>query len=510
MLSHISVVSRDVASSIWSGELPLPVPRKGAIFIALSTDGPLLVMGTPGKNAQHGYSSMVYGWDGSNPSDLKRLVTFLMEEKSPPDIVVEVSEWKKQEVVALRNLGFSLSNNSALLEWVNPTMSHYVYKITSPESPKYYYGVRSIHVPNATESDCLVDNYMGSGGSSVGNKFANWKRRYGKSMVKEIVRIFDRKSEAYELEKGLVGDRWKVDPLCLNSCPGGKITGHHFSTERFQAKDCPVHGNTMHNGSTCMKCQSESSVSTRDCVVHGESKHIGDKCYKCIAESNIQDGFCKYHGEVKVVGKSCSKCTYESYANKAECPKHGLTHHNGKTCAKCSHPGYKKGICEVHGESTFIGSSCTRCAQLRVKDRKPIEAYPTGDCSVHGTVKFRAGKCYTCSASANVTIKECPVHGKSKHLGNKCYKCRKPADKRPCPVHGIAVVLKSGECSRCHRERIGSTPKTKECSLCGKTYVSTKRGTICDEKHLRDCIVCGKPFDYKGRKEYCSTKCKPS
>ena len=104
--------------------------------------------------------------------------------------------------------------------WLNPERTFYTYRITAEGSDKYYIGYSHAKHANATEEELLRDGYYGSGGDSEGNKFFNWRKRH-RTVRKEILGIFDRRSEALAHEEELVGNAWRDDPLCLNSVPGG-------------------------------------------------------------------------------------------------------------------------------------------------------------------------------------------------------------------------------------------------------------------------------------------------
>ena len=83
----------------------------------------------------------------------------------------------------------------------------YTYIIESKRSQKYYYG------RHQTES--LDDGYMGTG---------TWVRQIkDKSRLrKTILNFYPNLEQLEQAEKELIGDKWLVDPFCMNMMPGGK------------------------------------------------------------------------------------------------------------------------------------------------------------------------------------------------------------------------------------------------------------------------------------------------
>lgn len=322
--------------------------------------------------------------------------------------------------------------------------TYYTYRISSLASDKYYFGVRQIKIADATIEDCLTDKYLGSGGNGTQNKFYNWKRKHRSNLVKEIVARFTTKEEAYAAEAVLVGDLWRTDKLCLNSCPGGlgwtpgyaavgvilAVCELHGETKhqgsrcrRCVAKGavnilaCPLHGETKHRGDVCCKCIAVEVYSVKECAIHGEATHIGDACVQCRADKRSSTQDCLVHGSTAFHGKSCIKCYTSKSVYTKECDLHGLVPHQGDACAKCTYAKVDRSLqnCTVHGKQEFFAGKCRRCWSAK--------NYEIAVCGVHGEVKHRAGVCAKCSTAANVSVQECSVHGFVKHRGAACYSC---------------------------------------------------------------------------------------
>lgn|SRR5574344_278636 len=91
-------------------------------------------------------------------------------------------------------------------------MKYYTYKLTFKfDSRYYYYGV------HRTQGIPATDGYFGSG-----NAIKEYKILYGQDCFqKDVLHVFDTRSESLQEEEKLVGDSWKTDPFCLNRMPGG-------------------------------------------------------------------------------------------------------------------------------------------------------------------------------------------------------------------------------------------------------------------------------------------------
>lgn len=383
---------------------------------------------------------------------------------------------------------------SRCLEWINEDRSYYTYKITSVESDKYYYGVRSLNIANATIYECIDDKYMGSGTS---DRFKNWKNKHKHSLSKEILAIYNRKADAYKGEADLVGDLWITDPNCLNSMQGGKSSHikHNQDTHKYDLLTCEVHGESLHSitKKSCLKCSINKVFSKKKCIIHGFSTHRLDKCEKCARSKNDSIKTCIIHDETLHQGDSCYKCAIRKSQKMANCEIHGLTLHSNASCYKCSgDSSFYKDMCKTHGQTAFQGGLCAKC---RVR-----ENISTKECSVHGQTVFQGDICARCSASYAIHLGLCPIHGESSFTGNTCNTCRSESSvsERECSEHGlvkhigdkcrVCVNSKSvniqtcdthgetkhqgSKCCKCnsmetaHRRYHGVKPNPRKCKLC--------------------------------------------
>jgi len=388
----------------------------------------------------------------------------------------------------VEELGWSIEETTGdkVYAWFNPNISFYTYKITSSKSEKYYYGVSSVKKPYSeiTIEDCLNDGYYGSGGkASENNKFGNWKKKYRKTLKKEVLSIFDTRSQAYRHEKELIQDLWHTDPNCLNSITGGHYTGfNRGQLLRFEDKNCSIHGLTKHAGKTCCRCTAEKSINTKKCEIHGNTKHIGNQCRKCLNEKNI-------------TMKNCSN--------------HGLTKHVGNKCYKCRNTKYTLDNCKVHGETYFVNSECLKCRENIVEIQ---------ECLIHGTTKHMNGKCSKCRAEGSINIRECLIHGETKHKGKSCSKCT--ADKAAHRYHDESKGKTNKDCSICQKEIKEESRKPlfekkaliNVCQLCHKEFeAKNKNQLFCSNPHDWNCVICNteiKPVPRKGKDLYSCFKCR--
>lgn len=434
------------------------------------------------------------------------------KRKTNPELFIEDLGWHKESTTGDR-----------VYEWINDNHSHYVYKTTASNSDKYYYGVRTIKLPRATESQCLSDGYYGSGGA----KFSHWRSIHSGFLQKSIIAIYPRKAEAYLFEKKVVSSLFKDDPLCLNSREGGVSVGinpAHFRV--IEDELCPIHGLVKHLNKKCFSCQADAKISVAECPIHGSVKHLGDFCYSCMNTNAIEKKTCSIHGEVNhrgssclrcinaranhvsicdkhgetaFQGLSCAKCSSESAVSLQECATHGETKHQGNKCRKCVAEGFMTlQECVIHGLVKHVGDSCYSC-----KNEKSISLKV---CSIHGEVKHSGSKCYSCSMQSSVSERECPVHGLSKHIGDKCYSCRQTGYYLDdCSVHG-ETKFRAGNCEKC-----SSKSKLKSvvaCSLCHEDFApANNRQKICSKDHYVKCEYCEKEMLYVRRKKTCSLSC---
>jgi len=95
-------------------------------------------------------------------------------------------------------------------------MKHTVYRITNQINGKYYIGVHS--------TDDINDNYMGSGMA-----IRRAIKKYGIiNFKKEILYIFDNKSDAYDKERSLLENIWNTDDS-YNMSAGGNGGWDHIN-----------------------------------------------------------------------------------------------------------------------------------------------------------------------------------------------------------------------------------------------------------------------------------------
>lgn len=300
-----------------------------------------------------------------------------------------------------------------LYEWHNPLKWHYVYKITADDSDKYYFGRKTItSIQQPTIQECINDGYYGSGGT----KYKNWLKKHNSTLRKEILGVHYLWSDAVKAEEEYIGDNYKKDKNCLNSSKGGLSIGAGNGTVEY--KNCDIHGETKHRGSSCLKCVVIKSIKKKHCDTHGYSSHIGDSCFKCVADrtkySPQSRGHCDLHGDLKT--KKCIKCSYEM----RKCSIHGETKHRNDKCLKCISVGRKQIVlqyCLKHGGSQENLENCPSCISLNTFD--------TGDCVLHGrNVKFRKGKCVSCSNTKNISYIDCLVCGRETlHSSLECFEC---------------------------------------------------------------------------------------
>ena len=375
---------------------------------------------------------------------------------------------KSNRDIFIEDLGWHVETTSGdrVYEWVNPNLTFYTYKITASDSEKYYYGVSHVKKANASIEDCLNDGYYGSGGTNDENKFRNWKRKHADNLEKEIINMFPRKSQAYEDEKNLIGDLYKTDKNCLNSCSGGKTGGiNSWSETRIQVKDCPIHGKSKFIGDRCRKCISDKTVKIKNCPIHGETKHIGENCSKCFSSRKNRMGNCKKHGETVFQGNSCYKCIRENSISVKNCPVHGETKFSSNTCLKCALSS-TIGNCEIHGETSFHSGICISCRNESMVGEKY--------CPKHGLTKFRGDRCYKCWGENSTSLGYCETHGETKFRNGQCCKCvhskNNTVEIQICPIHGESKHFK-GQCYRCRavkstHTRLHKDKRVDGCPIC--------------------------------------------
>lgn len=119
----------------------------------------------------------------------------------------------QEAIVALESGGHlrrDFRKGRSTVYWLHPCASpqgggesHYVYRITDPETQEFYIGARTCR------GDPAQDGYMGSG--------AWFHRRIsdGRSLSKTIIQRFKTKGEAFAVERDLIL-QWINNPLCMN------------------------------------------------------------------------------------------------------------------------------------------------------------------------------------------------------------------------------------------------------------------------------------------------------
>ena len=489
-----------------SGEATSVYEHAGMTFVSQAKRKQYLV--APGKSLETGSRKEVLGMAYATRYGPDRILG------TKVGVVLRLDgSSKSNKEIFLENLGWHIEETAGdrVYEWVDQSRSYYTYKITASDSDKYYYGVKSIKVENATAEHCLSDGYMGSGGIKGTNKFKNWKQIHSGKLKKEVIGIYSRKAEAYLAEKELVGNAWATDKLCLNSAPGGKT---HAPVADYRIRVvraiCPVHGEVTHRaGGSCFKCTNATEL--KNCTIHGETKFQAGACAKCKAVAP-KTKTCAVHGSATHRGPVCLKCAQESSVLLL-CELHGLPIFKKDKLNRClgciaQNVGVEK--CEIHQEHHRWGS-CQSCKkekkasklaaienrkiaiELRRSAPKPIEpTFTVRECLIHGSSTFRKELCTKCQTLSAITKKECSVHGITKHQGEVCAKCssQKSYIAKECPKHGVAKF--SGDsCSKCRAE---AGVKTVECPVHGTATSIGNRCRLCVNQkavNLRECSIHG-------------------
>ena len=423
-----------------SGEATDVYDHAGMVLVSQAPKKQYLV--APGKTIATGTRKEVLGMAYATRYGPDRILRVKLGEifrddgnrKSNKDIFIEDLGWHIEETTGDR-----------VYEWINPERTFYTYKITSPDSDKYYYGVSHVKKANATEEDCQNDGYFGSGGGYEGNKFYNWKTKHRDNLKKEIIATYPRKMEAFVSELQLVGELWKSDVNCLNSTAGGRIGGTRGSTAKISLQECATHGLVKYQGGVCRSCVANESVKEAFCATHGISKHRGDKCFLCRKPSTTVK-VCIMHGSTAHAGGKCMKCSQQEKMALKNCKTHGDVMHLGETCATCTaQKSIIEKLCPTHGMTKFQGNKCSKCTMS--KTTAEIE------CSIHGKTKaYLDQQCRKCVIASNFTEKICSIHGLSKHRKNTCQRCVADASYvlTACETHGETKhSKKTMQCRRC-------------------------------------------------------------
>lgn len=439
-------------------------------------------------------------------------------------------------------------------EWRNPDVLFYTYKITSSTKSGYYIGRHGLRGKGLTISDCLADNYMGSGGA----KYKNWLTLVDPSTLhKEILGTYDTWEKVVSAETALVGDLYKDDPLCKNLRPGGignegysglgpvitKATCpiHGFvnfskdkcctctSNSSITFRSCNVHGESLHRGLSCLSCAKLKGYSSKECAIHGLTTFSKGGCWQCAQDSSWKTKECPIHGETSFHGNSCVKCLANKSINLRNCSIHGETVHQGTACRKCSgEKSVSLELCSIHGETKFRGKACYRCQAVAItlyeeckihghsRHQKgicikcsAIKEIIDENCVIHGVTKHRKGICYRCNASKSVGERECSIHGSTKFRGDVCQKCKVASSKkreyRPvfafknCATHG-ETKHNGDSCAKCS---ISKRESKRECSIHGLTKFQGNSCAKCNSASLVSIKFCSVHGDSKHRGNSC-------
>jgi len=397
---------------------------------------------------------------------------------------VATDRGRKSNIELFLESGYHLETvpGDRIYGWRNPSVRFYTYRIGSTESSSYYIGRRAYRNPGLTEAELLQDGYFGSGGK----KLKDWLETVTpESLTKEILGIHSDWPAAIRAEREAIGDSYRDDPNCLNMQPGGMGLG--ASVANLRELECSVHGLSIHNGKSCMKCSGAKRFSLGNCQIHGESTFLPAGCVKCIQAERYAESTCPSHGLTTHRDGNCVSCTNSRSISLRSCPEHGFTKHIGEVCSTCnSRSGVSLRTCPIHGETKFRGSTCSSCSaeaavSLRIcavhgENKHSGEhcmrcnaegQLTTGICEIHGSATFKGGSCTRCTVAKALSEKLCPKHGLTTHQGDVCGRCNaaKVLVQRECPKHGL-TTHQGTVCNRCNAEKSISQ---RECSVHGSS-----------------------------------------
>ena len=185
-------------------------------FAILDSDGEitaaLAMSNIKPRSVQKLYISEILGIWSSGPLYPDLVITLLRaaQDSRPIDLFVDVAA-EGVDPKAFSMAGFmprTIDQDFSVFEWRNPKVSFYTYKISSTEDPGYYIGRKTIWKSEVSETECLSDGYMGSGGSSFRDWIGNLLNP--DSIFKEILGIQGSWEESLAAEDAAIGDRKSV------------------------------------------------------------------------------------------------------------------------------------------------------------------------------------------------------------------------------------------------------------------------------------------------------------
>lgn len=354
-----------------------------------------------------------------------------------------------------------------LYDYNNDHYVHYIYKIinSDPNDNCYYIGRHSDYTDTPlTDNDLLTDGYCGSGGS----RYKAWKNKTqaaGFTLIKQILAVQHSWTENVQAEKQFIGNKYKVDPYCLNQVAGGvsAIVGSVNNFITYTMGICPKHGRTKFKNNFCCACLGEKALHEAVCPIHGKTMFNGKSCLECQSKKVWHEAICPIHGKTMFSGNTCAKCAVAHAYSMKVCPIHGKTKFNGDQCLKCSidrmnSKALHMGICPIHGKTKFKGDKCCKCSAKK--------RFHMGICSIHGKTKFTGNECNKCRNAKQYHMGICPIHGKTKFRKDKCCKCAsaKRFHMGTCPIHG-RVKFSGKKCTVCLNR---ASIKHKWCDKCQK------------------------------------------
>ena len=482
-----------------SGEATAVYEHAGMTLVSQARRKQYLV--APGKTLKTGSRKEILGMPYATRYGPDRILGTKLGE-----VFREDGTRKSNKDIFIEDLGWHIEETSGdrVYEWVDSNRTYYTYKITATDSDKYYYGVSHVKKANASLEDCLNDGYYGSGSRHDKNKYTNWKRRHRDHIVKNILKTFQRKADAFEAEAALIGSSWKTNHRSLNGAPGGRKsapkinnrpkdvlifcekhktkTWHVGNTCRKCAMEssresifCEIHQRkTIHYGGLCKACVSSKRFNQANCPIHGIVAHSGEKCIRCSNKSSFDVAFCAYHGESVHQGESCLSCVFDKKMNFKNCQTHGVTAFYGEACCKCSSAKrLKSRICSIHGAINFLDDKCPKCVNLALVTVRKCEKHGetkhqgstcskcsqekilnSRECTIHGLVSHHGDSCDSCAAIKGTTLKVCSIHGETKHQGNNCSKCKNASliGMKKCSIHG-KTKHRGDSCYKCSAEK---------------------------------------------------------